>query len=220
MIELARARIIPIGCSCISQFQIGKYYRDAPAPSGFFDWNIATPAASAAVMAAHLDGRLLPLLADRDAYCMLARPRYLHNRHFPGLYFWHEPSREILDPANPARFDAFQAKLAHLIGQTFALTPAPHLIWSNIQPNLRIVTARVSDDWGAFRLEPAGYARLKELGAAIFPGARFHFAVNRQDCAADLLALPDIHDLSLPRSARYVGPKGHYAPIFDAIAAD
>jgi len=218
MISLGKTRIMPIGCSCISQFQIQKHFVPLPTQSGFFDWNIATPAASAAVMDAYSDGSLLPKLVDRAAYFTLSPRKYLMNGHFPGLYFWHEPSEDILDQGNPHRFEAFCDKLRHMVAQSFKNTPQPHLIWSNTQPNLQIVTARVSDDWAAFGLSVAGYDRLTEAAAKLFSNPHIYFAVNEHDCAPALLSRANVYPLGLPRCAKYVGPKGHYGPIFRAIS--
>lgn len=219
MIAIEGQKIIPIGCSCISQFQIKKHFAPAPTQAGFFDWNIATPAASADVMEAHLDGSLMAQLSDRAAYATLSPRKYLVNSHFPGLYFWHEPSAEILDPDSDAGFQRFCDKLNHLVAQTFQRRAKPHLIWSNIQPNLKIVTARVTDDWAGFCLSTPAYDRLRAVAAQVYDAPNLHFAVNEDDCAPALLGLSNVYALGLPRCGKYVGPKGHYAPIFDAIAA-
>lgn len=217
MIEIENRQIIPIGCSCISQFQIAKHFAPRPTQAGFFDWNIATPAASADVMRAYMDQSLLPKLADRAAYGTLSARKYLINKHFPGLYFWHEPSAEVLDPARPERFNAFVNKLRYLVRQTFAPRNTPALIWSNVQPNLKIVTARVTDDWSQFCLTPARYERLNSVAAQLFAGPDLYFAVNPEDCAPELLDQPNVFALGLPRCGKYVGPKGHFAAIFGAI---
>ena len=184
MITIEGRHIIPIGCSCISQFQLEKAFPGATKRGGFFDWNIATPAASADIMAAYANGTLMARLADHSAYAMLTRQRYMINNHFPGLYFWHEAARDILNPATPERFAAFQAKLAHQLETTFRPGQgAVHLIWSNIQPNLKIVTARVTDDWAGFGLTAHAINRLEQAAAALFANPSLWFVINRDNCA-------------------------------------
>ena len=219
MIAIDGQQIIPIGCSCISQFQIKKHFAPAPTQAGFFDWNIATPKASADVMEAYLDGGLMARLMDRAAYSTLSPRKYLVNNHFPGLYFWHESSTEILDLNSNVGFQQFCDKLRHLVAQTFQRRARPQLIWSNIQPNLKIVIARVTDDWAGFCLSQPAYERLQNLAAQLYDAPNLHFAVNAEDCAPALLGRDNVHALGLPRCGKYVGPKGHYAPIFAAIAA-
>ncbi|MGR3722531.1 hypothetical protein [Abyssibius alkaniclasticus] len=219
MITIEGRHIIPIGCSCISQFQIQKRFADHPPRGGFFDWNIATPAASARVMEAYADGSLMPLLADFSAYTTLTRQHYLINRHLPGLYFWHEPARDILNAETPDAFAAFQSKLTHQLANTFKPgAGAVHLLWSNIQPNLKIVTARVTDDWGGFGLTCQAIDRLEAAAARLFEAPKLWFVINRDNCETGLAARPNVFDLGLERSAKYIGPKGHYAPVFRSIA--
>lgn len=219
MITIEERHIIPIGCSCISQFQIQKHFANMPLRGGFFDWNIATPAASAMVMEAYADGSLMPMLADLAAYTTLTRQRYMITHHLPGLYFWHEPARDILNPDTPQKFAAFQDKVAHQLANAFKPgAGAAHLLWSNIQPNLQIVTSRVTDDWGSFKLTAQALNRLQAAASRLFESPELWFVINRDNCDPALIANPNVFDLGLERCAQYIGPKGHYAPVFAAIA--
>lgn len=217
MISIGTTCIIPIGCSCITQFQIEKHFGRTAVQSSFFDWMITAPGATIALMTAQLDGTLAEKMADRTAYNLHSKCRYMANAHFPGLYFWHEKGGDIL--AEPAKFAAFLDKMQHLFARSFMPPPghAVHLIWSNLQPNLKIVTARVTDNWAAFCLSSETYAQLTEVTARLYPGAVFHVVANPDDCDPALANLPNVYLIDLERSAKYIGPKGLYKPVFEQI---
>ncbi len=218
MLFLNERKFIAIGCSCLTQFQAQSLQGQTGAvvTSGLLDWNILSPAATLRILQRQALGMLEQDLTTRTNYQVAAPSGKLVNTALPGFYFWHEDAAAIL--SDTATFDAFCSKMRHLIAKTFAPAPNVHLIWSNLQPNLKsTIQTQTPQRWGAYRLTQARAEAIRHAAARVFDSPVLHFVCRDRDCAADMLDHPDVHLLRLPRGHGYRGPTGLYAPVFNRI---
>ncbi len=150
MIRLDDKAIIPIGCSCINQFQIEFYFGKERCSGLPFQWTIATPRTSVEILEAASRGALADLFFDRSDFEMDGD--HMRNRHFEGFYHWHEDAAAVLD-REAEDFERFTRKMAYLGENMCAVDGPVWLLWSNLQPNLRQeIEDNTRLDWSDFRL--------------------------------------------------------------------
>ncbi len=219
--------ILPIGCSCIVQFQLQQSrliefalstVSGAELFAGPFDWLISTPDASAAV----LEAREIPL---RGLDELELRNGLAQARRQDGLYFWHI-NKEIGKPALQLdSLDELAPAEAAIVGKYRALSErfgagdwALCCLWSNIQPNLQIAAGMVDRPWSDFHLTEARYAALRQACARL-PAASvtMRFVCRPEDVSPDLHHRPDVHLLPLARSDAYKGEPDLFHPVFEDI---
>ncbi|PTW59142.1 hypothetical protein C8N35_108179 [Breoghania corrubedonensis] len=217
MIHLDDTTIIPIGCSCINQFQIDFFFGKERSRGSLFQWSITTPRATVEVLEQARAGTLAPLFAARERFEM--EGAHLHNRCFDGFYHWHEDGEAILGH-DAERFARFAEKSLHLMSNTFAATGPVWLLWSNIQPNLR---QEIEDNtrlaWADFRLTRARRDAIRTAAHNVFADPRFVFVGRKEDVDAELWGDEEVVLMDLPRSDKFRGAKGLYAEVFARIEA-
>jgi len=223
MISLNHDIVIPLGCSCMGQFQLNRFIARSGttgrSSGSLFDWTIATPDATVAVLEAIADGSALRLLTDRKNYA--AERGHLINREFEGLYFWHERAGQILGN-DPSFFADFAAKLKHQL-DNLQQDPAGkrrHLLWTNLQPNLQMATAHLDADWSRFVLSPERLAGLRAAVVRVFgPESNLLICLRAEDASPDLRHSPEIRFLELDRSADFHGPDGLFDDMIAGLTA-
>ena len=217
MIHLHDKTIIPIGCSCINQFQIDFFFGKERCIGSLFQWIIATPRTTVEVLESARAGTLEGLLADRDQLEMDGA--HMRNRNFHGLYLWHEDAGAILGrEAEP--YARFADKTLHLSQNMFAAEGPVWLLWSNIQPNLRQeVEDNTRLDWDAFRLTRVLRDAIRAAARDMFDDPHFVFVARREDVDAELWDDGDVVLMELPRSDKFRGAKDLYADVFREIEA-
>lgn len=215
MLQLDDEVIVPIGCSCINRFQLEYFFGPERCRGSLFQWTIATPRATCQVLEHAAAGTLTTAFAEPRQFELDAG--HLRHRGLDGLYFWHEDGPAILDLADGSRFAAFQAKLRHLLDNTFGAGKPAWLLWSNVQPNLRRETRRTRLEWADFRLTRATRAALRAAAAPVFRDPRFVFVGRREDVDPDLWDAPDVVLLEVPRSDKFRGARNLYAQVFNRI---
>lgn len=225
MLVLKDSYVIPIGCSCINQFQ-AKAYADqfipaAEARGAIFDWNIMTPQSTIELLSLCSSGDIKSVLCDRRNYVAedVAEPMRLRNTAFDCLYFWHEDADSVLN-GPPDNFEAFSSKVSRLI-DNFLLpgTASPvALLWSNIQPNLQQSTSRFSVTWDAFRLTRKTHERMCAAVYGLFgSGAEVIFSGRQEDVDRALWERPDVFVMELRRSSNFRGPPGFFTPMLTEL---
>ena len=217
MILLDDKAIIPIGCSCINQFQIEFHFGKERCRGSLFQWTIATPRSTVEVLEHAKAGTLGALSGDRSQFELDGT--HLRNRNFDGFYHWHEDAGGLLGPQD-APFSRFAEKMAHLSEGTFTVDGPVWLLWSNIQPNLR---QEVEDNtrlgWDDFRLTRARRDAIRTAARTVFDDPHFVFVGRSQDVDEELWHDEDVMLMELPRSDKFRGAKGLYADVFARIEA-
>jgi hypothetical protein len=209
--------IFSIGCSCINRFQLNLSGFRNTQPSGFFDWNITTPQATLDLFDSFISGKISEHLSVRENFLINRRGRLI-NKNIPGLYFWHEDATAIMDEVIYKAFDEFQEKTHYKLGNFLNAQGEVHLLWSNLQPNLRGVIERATDEkWEDFMLTESKYAAIKKKAEKLFPSSRVHFISRSEDCAPEISANADVTILKLPRGPDFSGDAGLYEPLFAKI---
>jgi hypothetical protein len=212
--------VLPIGCSCINQFQINQspQFRFTGGTATFFDWLITKPDATVDVLKARA-----PFVRSLDDL-ELVNGR-VRSRAHPGLYFWHM-SKDV--PGAPMRLsdlsevaagiEGFVAKHAHVMGKLNALPESVHCLWSNIQPNLRNDVQGL-EDWQDFHLTHQRYEALKQACSTLpAKNVAVTFVVRAEDAEAALHDLDDVVLIDCPRSEDYRGTPGLFNPAFERIS--
>jgi hypothetical protein len=215
MLKSQRKIIIPIGCSCINQFQIDFYFGNSNLIGSLFDWNVTTPGTTVQVMRCIQAGAAHSLFEDRSHYEL--ESGYLKHAFFEGLYFWHENGRDIMDTKDSENFALFAGKVCHLIDNMTSFRDNVHLIWSNIQPNLRSAVGDVGLRWDAFRLTRQRYADIKLEAGSVFNAPCFTFISREEDVEGDVAAQDDVIVMDVPRGTDFKGGKDLYREVFDSI---
>ncbi|MGJ8603414.1 MAG: hypothetical protein ACSHXH_04740 [Marivita sp.] len=215
-------RILTIGCSCINRFQFDVFQALHPDTvhhfvKSLFDWNIVSLIGTETLLQHAVDGHLQALLEDTSEY-VVDYGVLLFHRHLPGICFFHEQDiAKAFD--DPAQKDSLVSKLAHQAAPFLApdYEGRTHLVWSNVQPNLP-GTVRNVTPWDDFQLTAPRYAKITSLGRQLFgPDTTFTFLTLVADATPEALQNPDVHMLTLPRSADYQGPPDLYAPFLSQI---
>ena len=213
-------RFIPMGCSCFNQFQLEKCFAEGAPRRGLFDWNITTPKSTAEIFDAAADGSLEARLLDGDAYDYVTDGEgeaRLRNRHFAGFYLWHAhpPSDERLD--RHVRSMAFASKLRWIWKSTFAERENCVLVWSNIQPNLRLTTRGTPSAWEDFHLTVDRYMAIKHRAEASYFAPKYRFFVRSDAVAAELLDADDVEVIDLEEKNNLSGHSGLYRPYLKQL---
>ncbi len=206
----ARQCVLSIGSSCINRFQInfllGRRSELAPAfPRALFDWNISSLNSTIGLLRHAADGTLQDVLADDTLYRLNDQGLIIHE-DFPEFLFFHEENPELLLQDNALRRN-FLEKVAHLEKPfSFPAKSMPyHLIWSNIQPNLRDATKGIIP-WEAFRLNASRREEILDHGRRIFgEDTRFTFISREEDLDDNLSSQPDVLVRDLPRGPEWEG---------------
>jgi hypothetical protein len=221
-VDFGATRVLPIGCSCIGQFQLQQSTRLLPhrVDAQLFDWAIASPEASAQVMGrpeVFVEGaKDIELVHDR-----------VRSRRVEGFWFWHikktfelPEAKPIVRLANhPIGLKNFFAQHRHLLDKLGAPVEDLHCLWTNIQPNLRHAVEAVGEPWSRFVLTPGRYEALLE-GCARLPARRMQawFIGRPEDVDSSLHGRPDVILLDLPRDPlEYKGAPGLFDPVFERM---
>jgi hypothetical protein len=214
--------VLPIGCSCVAQFQLqlSPRLRSARLDAQLFDWAITTPDATASLLAQ--PGPVVEALDELEL--VHGRVRARRQR---GLYFWHIKKTLGLPEATPlTRLDAhrkgmqqFISQHRHLAAKLGAPVEELHCLWSNVQPNLRHAVEAVGEPWSAFELTAARYDAIR-AACAQWPARRLHnwFVCRPEDVEPSLHAAPGVVLLDLPRDPlEYQGAPGLFDPVFERM---
>lgn len=212
MIHLGDRTIIPIGCSCINQFQTGFFFGEERCRGSLFQWTITTPRTTVEVLDYARAGTLAALFADKAQFEMDGA--HMRNRNFDGFYHWHENAGMVLGTQEDA-FTRFKDKVAHLAANMQEVEGTVWLLWSNIQPNLR---QEVEDNtrltWKDFRLTRQRRDAIREAARALYGDPRFVFVARKEDIDEDLWDEEEVRLMEVPRSDKFRGAKDLYANIF------
>lgn len=217
--------LLPIGCSCIIQFQIEFFAVSAPTDyqvSGSpFRWNITTPEATAHLLNAVCENRNYSLLDSPEDIVWDAT--WPCSGKIPGLYFWHiakevgaanrMEARTLLQDA--AVFARFKSKYDHLLAGLSELPRDTVFVWSNIQPNLKAAIEMVEQvAWDDFILTDERMMDIKRaLRALGFNDPACVWICRQEDCAISVPP-PDVHLMPLERSDEYKGEVGLFDEIY------
>lgn len=240
MILFENKCFIPIGCSCINQFQLDFYFgikkptfsrklaklfskiaifprsKSAQKKAGLFDWIVASPSSTIQILEAIVSNDVYSLFMDKKNYSI--EYGYLKNNAFECLYFWHEDGKELLE--NDSQFSKFQSKVAHLIDNMLNATKVEHcfLLWSNIQPNLKYSLLFRPDSWESFILNEAHYDKITALTKVVFgEDSKCIFIFRAEDANLPSLEPDDIFTIELERSRDFRGEVDLYAPILNSL---
>lgn len=216
---------LPIGCSCINQFQLEFFASAAPdryrASGSPFRWNIITPEATARLLEAVQADKYFSLLDVPDDIVWDAS--WPCSRKIDGLYFWHiakdvgagnrMEARVLLQ--DHAVFAQFKSKYDRLLKKLFELPRETVFVWSNIQPNLKAAIELVERvTWDDFILTDERMGAIKHsLRALGFDDPACVWICRQEDCAVRD-PMPDIHLMQLPRSEDYKGEAGLFDEIY------
>jgi hypothetical protein len=213
--------MIPIGCSCINQFQAAayadRYLSDAEAKSGVLDWNIVTPDSTVELLTHCASGEVKTILRDRRNYVAedVAGSVKLRNAAFSCMYFWHEDATRVLHGPESS-FEEFANKVSRQI-DNFLLPGRMSrvvLLWSNIQPNLQLATSSLAVKWEAFRLTMRNYECICEAAYACFGQRAEVVAAGRMSDVDEVLwKQPNVFVMELDRSSNFRGPAEFYTPM-------
>lgn len=217
--------VLPVGCSCIAQFQLQMATRMPPgqASSQLLDWTIATPRATV-----HMLRRRAPVVAGADDLFLLPTSR-AGVKAVPGLYFWHirrslglpenEPLRDLAGHGEAvARFVEQHAHQVAKLGQHRRRVVC---LWTNVQPNLRHAAEINALPWSRFRLTPARYRGIRAACAGLPADEVSTWFVGRpEDVSPALHGREDVVLLDLPRSATdFQGTPDLFEPVFARMRA-
>lgn len=221
MITFEQKHIIPIGCSCINQHQIDFYFgrRESRPPkrSSIFDWNVTTPESTIQFFEFVQTGNIRSIMSDRNNYTI--EKGRLKNTAFECFYFWHENSADIMSE-NEEHFASFSQKVDHVIGNMLSPKEGEpvHLLWSNIQPNLKAMVGILPLPWDAFRLSNEKYQRIVSSAQHIFGDKVKCTCIARlEDIDEALTDLSNVVVLDLERSGVFRNDPNLYDSIFDKI---
>ena len=214
--------VLPIGCSCITQFQLQGSTRLRPSalPGYVFDWAIATPDSTVAIL-----DRQTPFV-ERESDLELVDDR-VRSKAVPGFYFWHiKHYLELADSArisdlsrHPEGLQKFLDQHRYVMGKFGRAAGDVHCVWSNIQPNLQHAAREVGDPWSQFVLTPERYAAIKASCSRLRARTVTVWFVGRaEDVDASLAGLEDVILLDVPRSnTEFKGEPGLFDPLFERM---
>lgn len=217
-----RQLVLPIGCSCITQFQLqgSTRLRATSMPGYVFDWAITTPDSTVMV----LDRQTA--FVERESDLELVGDR-VRSRAIPGFYFWHiKHHLQIADGVrisdlsrHPEGVQRLLDQHRHVMGKFGTGIDEVHCVWSNIQPNLAHAVDEVGEPWSQFVLTPERYSRLKASCARLRARrVTTWFICRGEDIDASLTGLDDVVVLDVPRSQTdFTGAAGLFDPVFEKI---
>lgn len=220
MMRLDTKAVVPVGCSCINQFQIQYFLKRIGNPgaamSSFFDWNIISPYSTSQIIRALIAGEAKEIIATRRNYRL--ENGYLRNIAFEAVYFWHYPITSITEFDGDV-FEDFVSKISYLLDNFMnnAFGDRRYHLWTNIQPNLKAAIALVDAKWDLFFLTESNYLEIAESLSSLFKDSRTMFVVRESDVDKRLIGADDVVILNLERSDDlliYKGPENLYDPIF------
>ena len=224
MITVEQKHIIPIGCSCINQYQLDFYFgRKYPQPtrplkrSSIFDWNVTTPESTIQFFQFVQAGNIKSIMCDRNNYTI--EKGRLKNTAFECFYFWHENGAEITSE-NEEYFATFSKKVDHVLSNMLSPKEGElvHLLWSNVQPNLKNTVSTLPLTWDAFRLSNEKYQKIVSAAQRIFGDKVKCTCIARlEDIDETLTNLSNVVLLDLGRSSDFKGNQNLYDSIFDKI---
>ena len=214
--------ILPIGCSCITSFELNNapVFAGADHDAHFFDWMIATPDSTCDLL-----DNLTPFIHSIDDFRL--HGQRIKSRKFPGLYFWHilheGANVTLFDNLDPleAQFSSVSNKYNYMIKKLAAVNQDTCCIWTNIQPNLKGAVENTGMDWADFVLTQSRYERLKRSLRRIAPhrSQNIFFVCRAEDVAESLAGCEDVYILDVGRGpAVTIGPD-RFGPVFSRIAA-
>jgi len=192
---------IPLGCSCISQFQLNSHFGEHSYVSQLFDWNIVTPDALVQIF----DSRFAEL---REAVNSLAMhgPSILKANSLPGFYWWHADKllgkQELLmfntiNEFENAAGQVFRDKLEYQIQKFLNIQDDGRVIfvWSNAQPNLKLA---LPQSWDCFYLSAMRLDSIVTSVKSIFPNCQMRFAVRPEISDSAILSQRNVFEVSAP----------------------
>lgn len=222
--------LLPIGCSCISQFQLEFFAAAHPgefnASGSFFRWNIITPEATARLLSELQINKNFSLFDSRDDVIFDAGVPC--SRKIEGIYFWHihrdvgARSRAelpaILD--TDAAIAKLKLKYDHLLSKLRELPRETLFVWSNIQPNLQSTVAALNHlSWNDFILTSERMAAIRQsLRTLGFESTKCVWICRQDDCAVTEPSA-EIRLMELPRSGEYKGQQGLFDVIYRSLLA-
>lgn len=219
---------LPIGCSCINQFQLNFCFENKHYDSQLFDWSITTPDATIAILR---DKKTFINGLDDIEFLSANIP---FSRLMPGYFIWHLEKmlpKEQLPIASRADLSPFINNLIekhkYQINKMFGMGPFEvRCIWSNIQPNLKRSTEPRGVNFSDFFLSVSRYKQIKALVKERWVNSSAWFVVRAADVDEVLIGQPDVVVLNLERSSAYNGVKNTsdfkgekhtFAPLWERI---
>ena len=219
MITINETTLIPIGASCIVNFQLEflakRLELSKELKSTLFDWNIATPLSTSKVLASILSGTFGELLADKDNFDVIdSRLRF---KPFEGFYFWHQNALKIME-GDSQYFDHFVSKQMHKANNmSISNSKAIVCLWSNIQPNLMEATSRLPNTWADFKLTSERIEQIQDSVNLFFGSKAKVIFISRHEDVVDLTPNSEIEILQLPRSRDFRGESNLFSEIFERL---
>lgn len=212
--------ILPVGCSCINQFQIlqTSLLNDWQHTAHFFDWIIASPDDTIKLL-----NDLKPFLSSIDDFEIVNRK--VRSKHYPGIYFWHMAEALGLNIAYINSLEDIKKdihfaieKYNYMLLKMSEIKTDIHCLWTNIQPNLKHDLEWVGEDWNNFYLTQKRYYQIQEKCAKLSPNkVKTWFIVRPEDIDQSLLGKEDVILLNVPLSSDYKGAIGMYDVVFEKI---
>ena len=201
--------IVPIGCSCITQFQLNFFYSHQKYNSQIFDWTLFTPDSLISILDSNFESLLKALENIR-----FFRPGIVKAGNLPGYYWWHvneicktsQRGFQSIEEFEDKIGTNFKNKIKYQIKKFKKINDANNLIfiWSNTQPNLKEVlkTHWENED---FNLTSFRYRKICTIIKNIYPQSTLRFAVRPEITDKEILGRKNVYVINTPISNEYMG---------------
>ncbi|MEB6606134.1 glycosyltransferase family 25 protein [Aeromonas sanarellii] len=199
--------LVPIGCSCITQMQLGGFFGPKSERSDFFDYLVTSPKGFLEFLNL-IDNTNHDLFNKENISSVNGR---LHLKSNTNMFFWHADrflrcnGDEILEVNDG--FSGFENKYNHLLKKFIELKTSKsdlHFIWSNVQPDLIKNGVAVNLGEEAFHLSHSLYKHIKEAIFYFFGNrAKVWFVSNHEDIDESLISNEDVCTLNIERGKNY-----------------
>lgn len=217
--------IVPIGCSCITQFQLNFAYTEKQYVSQIFDWNLFTPDSLINILESNFES-----LANASENIQIHLPGIVKAGNLPGYYWWHankiigeNKSFQSIEEFEEKIGSAFRSKLHYQIDKFMNISDSSNLvfIWSNAQPNLKKALT-VHWESNDFNLTNNRYQKICSLIKGKYPNSTVKFAVREEITDKEILCQEDVYVINVPISDEYEGDKSLFteAGILEATHRD
>jgi hypothetical protein len=209
-----KAYFVPIGCSCINQFQLDFRFGKLNYESQLFDWSIVTPDSTIKI----IDSKNKPFI-NSITDLSLHSSKILRSESLPGFYWWHM-KRFIKGDLNFSSiqdfepyFTEFKAKHNYQISKFFNIShDSIVFLWSNLQPNLKFACGSMLDE---FILTNSRYRNLKEVVNSAFTNAKIIFLVRPELVESTLVGQKDVIKIDIPYSSDSKGETSLYSVVWN-----
>lgn len=205
---------VPIGCSCINQFQLDFRFGKVGYDSQLFDWNIVTPDSTIQI----INSIGSPFVNSIDDLSLHSN-KILKSNTLPGFYWWHmehfinkDFSFLSIKDFEPY-FADFKQKHDYQISKFDSIKNHSIIfLWSNVQPNLKYACGNFLEQ---FILTKSRYQGIKEVVNNSFASAKVIFLVRPELVEDCVLGHKDVFKIDVPYSNDYKGETSLYSEVWN-----